>query len=320
MEAEMTAISRRGFIGGCAGAATALAAGAFLPRALSADPLGLPIGIQLYTVGSDMQKDAPATVKQIAAIGYKEVETAGFGSLKTAKELRKVFDDNGLKCPSAHVSFDLKNLQPAFDDANSLGCTYATASVARMMLLPPMDLASAPADQRSKMIASIMAPMTEDDCKKLADAMNTVGAAAKSNGLMFASHNHTEQFSLVEGKTAFDYLISHTDASSVAFEIDCGWISVAGHTPEEFINRYPGRVKMLHVKDFKAWDKGAAAGGPTSPQGMEIGQGVVDYKKIFADVKGKGIQHVFVEQEGPYSRMPAMQAAKVDYEYLHSLS
>jgi sugar phosphate isomerase/epimerase len=313
-------ISRRGFLGGCTGVAAAISAGAFATGDLYADPLGLPIGIQLYTVGSDMDKDAPGTIKQIAAIGYKEVETAGFGSLKTAKALRQVIDDNGLKCPSAHLTFDLKNLQPAFDDANTLGCTYATASVARMLILPMSDLASASPDQRAKIISTIMSPMTEDDCKKLVDAMNTVGAAAKKNGLMFASHNHTEQFSPVEGKTAFDYLISHTDPSSVAFEIDCGWISVAGHTPEEFINRYPGRVKMLHVKDFKAWEKGAAAGGPNSPQGMEIGQGVVDYKRIFADVKGKGIQHVFVEQEGPYSRMPAIQAAKVDYDYLHSLS
>jgi sugar phosphate isomerase/epimerase len=251
----MTIISRRGFIGGCAGAASAIAAETLTSRCLSADPLGLPIGIQLYTVGSDMQKDAPGTVKQIAAIGYKEVETAGFGSLKTAKDLRKALDDNGLNCPSAHLQFDLKNLQPTFDDANTLGCQYATASVARLLIMNMGDIASATPEQRNKIIASIMAPMTEDDCKKLVDVMNTVGAAAKKNGLMFASHNHTEQFSPVEGKTAFDYLISHTDPGSVEFEIDCGWIAVAGHTPEEFINRYPGRVKMLHIKDFKAWDK-----------------------------------------------------------------
>jgi sugar phosphate isomerase/epimerase len=65
--------------------------------------------------------------------------------------------------------------------------------------------------------------------------------------------------------------------------------------------------------------QGASTGDSKPPQGIEIGQGTVDYKKIFADVRGKGIRHCFVEQEGPYSRMPAMQAAKVDYDYLHSL-
>src|SRR5690348_15242505 len=80
------------------------------------DPLGLPLGIQLYTVGGDMQRDAAAAVKKIAEIGYKEVETAGFGSAGTAAALRKLLYDNGLKCPSAHLNFDLKNLNKAFDD------------------------------------------------------------------------------------------------------------------------------------------------------------------------------------------------------------
>src|ERR1700722_9629197 len=280
----MTKISRRGFLNQTAGLTAALAAGAAFPRWTAADPLGLPIGIQLYTVGSDVQKDAPAAVKQIAAIGYKEVETAGFGSLKTAAEFRKVLDDNGLKCPSAHLSFDLSNLQKAFDDANALGCTYATASVARMMILPPPDM-SLPADQRMKqMIAGIMAPMTEDDAKRLADVMNTVGAAAEKSGLVFASHNHTEQFSPVEGKTAFDYLVNHTDPKNVAFEIDCGWAMVAGYNPGDLVKAHPGRIKMLHIKDFLAFEKGATPGGPNSPKGAEIGGGIIDYKKIFADV------------------------------------
>jgi len=312
--------SRRGFLNRTAELTAALAATGALPRWAWSDPLGLPVGIQLYTVGADIQADAPAAVKQIAAIGYKEVETAGFGSLKTAAEFRKVLDDNGLKCPSAHLSFDLSNLQKSFDDANALGCKYATASVARQMILPPADKSLSAAEQRTQMIANIMAPMTEDDSKRLADVMNTVGAAAQKSGLIFASHNHTEQFSPVLGKTAFDYLVTHTDPKSVAFEIDCGWASVAGYDPGELVKAHPGRVRMLHIKDFLAFEKGGSAGGPNSPKGAEIGAGVIDYKKIFAEVKGRGIEHAFVEQEGPYSRMPAMQAAKVDYTYLHSLS
>ncbi|MEO6801727.1 MAG: sugar phosphate isomerase/epimerase [Granulicella sp.] len=317
----MEAISRRRFLK-CTGTfAAAGAAAAVLPRWAWANPLGLPIGIQLYTVGADMQKDAPGTVKQIAAIGYKEVETAGFGSVKTAAALRKLFDENGLKCPSAHLQFDLANLQPTFDDANTLGCQYATASVARMMIMPKMNLtANMTAAQRRAAMGDIMKPMNLDDLKKLADVMNTVGAAAKKSGLLFASHNHTEQFASIEGKTGLDYLITHTDPATVKFEIDCGWMTVAGFKPGDFVKRYPGRVKMLHVKDFLAFKTGAEPGGPDSPKGSEIGKGVVNYKEIFAEVKGHGIQHIFVEQEGPYSRMPAMQSAKVDYDYLHSLS
>src|SRR5580704_14189074 len=166
---KMNNISRRGFLNRTAGLTAALAAGAAFPRWTSADPLGLPIGIQLYTVGADLRTDAPATVKQIAAIGYKEVETAGFGSLKTAAEFRKLLDDNGLKCPSAHLQFDLTNLQKTFDDANALGCKYATASVPRQMILPPPDMSLSAVEQRTQMIANIMAPMSEDDSKRLAD-------------------------------------------------------------------------------------------------------------------------------------------------------
>jgi sugar phosphate isomerase/epimerase len=300
--------------------AAAAVATASASRFAMADPLGLPIGIQLYTVGADVNKDAPAAIKQIAAIGYKEVETAGFGSLKTATEFRKALDANGLKCPSAHLQFDLKDLNKAFDDAHALGCQYATTSVPRMILMAQTGSPySMTPEQRAAFGKKMMSPLEGDEIKRMADAMNTVGAAAKTAGLGFASHNHTMEFAMYEGKPGFDYLMTHTDPALVKFEIDCGWITVAGYKPGEYVDRYPGRVKMLHIKDFLPFDKSANP-GPGSVKGSEIGQGVVDYKAIFASMKGKGIQHIFVEQEGPYSRMPAMEAATVDYKYLHSLA
>lgn len=315
--------NRRQFLKRTAGIAVAGAVVGF-PKWTAADPLGLPIGIQLYTVGDDMNKDAPGTVKKIAEIGYKEVETAGFGSVKTAAALRKVLDDNGLKCPSAHLTFDLKNLNKAFDDAHALGCTYATASVPRLMIADVPSTTEGTPAQRQAALQQIMAvlsiPLTKADLKKLIDTMNQVGAAAHQQGLTFASHNHTFEFELIDGQPALHYMITQTDPNNVKFEIDCGWAEVAGHNPVDIANAYPGRVKMLHIKDFLPFETGAKAGGPGSPKGSEIGQGVVDYKAIFAGMKGKGIQHIFVEQEGPFSRMPAIQSAEVDYKYLHSLS
>ena len=319
-EADMT--NRRQFLKSTAGIA-AVGAMAGFPKWAAADPLGLPIGIQLYTVGDDMDKDAPGTVKRIAEIGYKEVETAGFGSVKTAASLRKLLDDNGLKCPSAHLTFDLKNLNKTFDDAHTLGCTYATSSVPRLIIsgIPPME--GTPAQRQAvlqRIIAFLATPMTKDDLKKLIDVMNQIGEAAHQQGLTFASHNHTFEFQLIDGQPALHYMVTQTNPTNVKFEIDCGWTEVAGHNPVDIVNAYPGRVKMLHVKDFLPFEKGATAGGPNSPKGSEIGKGVVDYKAIFAGVKGKGIQHIFVEQEGPFSRMPAIQSAEVDYKYLHTLS
>ena len=305
----MSNITRRVFLGRAGSLAAVTAMAAAMPRFASASPLHLPIGIQLYVVNADLNKDAEATIKQLATIGYKEVETAGFGSVKSAAALRKILDDNGIKCPSAHLQFDVNNLNKSFDDAHTLGCTYATTSV------PKQVLNSAYPAQRSGMLD----PLTPDQFKQMAEVLNKVGTAAKASGLRFGVHNHTMEFAPMNGKPGYDYLIANTDKDKVYFEIDCGWISVAGYKPAEFVNRYPGRVRMLHIKDFVAIEKGAST-GPNSPKGAEIGTGVVNYKEIFASLKGKGIEHIFVEQEGPYSRMPAMQAAAVDYKYLASLS
>jgi sugar phosphate isomerase/epimerase len=322
----MNSITRRQFLSRTGSVAALVAAGAALPRWAMADPLGLPIGIQLYVVNADLAKDAPGTVKKLAEMGYKEVETAGFGSAKTAKELRKILDDNGIKCPSAHLPLKLDSLQASFDDANALGCTYATSSVPQQWLaapMPAMDPNMSADDRKAAMAKAregMLAPLTPEKFKKLAEDMNMVGEAAKKSGLKFAAHNHTMEFATMDGKPGYDYLISHTDKDLVTFEIDCGWMTVAGYKPADFVARYPGRIKMLHIKDFLPYAKGASTAGPVRPEGSEIGQGVVNYKDIFAGVKGKGIQHIFVEQEGPYSRMPAIQAADVDYKYLHAIS
>ncbi|MGI4852915.1 MAG: TIM barrel protein [Janthinobacterium lividum] len=315
----MNGINRRQFLSRSALTVAGLAASTALPFSAWADPLGLPLGIQLYVVGADMQKDAAAAVKQIAAIGYKEVETAGFGSLKTAKELRKALDDNGLKCPSAHLQLKLNDLNASFDDAHALGCTYVTSSVPQMWLMGTPDPSMTP-EQRRAAMAGVLAPLKPDQFVTLAEDMNKVGAAAKAAGLKFCAHNHTMEFAMDGEKPGYDYLLTHTDKNLVSFEVDCGWMTVAGYKPADYVKRYPGRIKMLHIKDFIPYAKGASTGGPIRPEGAEIGQGVVNYKEIFAGVKSAGIEHIFVEQEGPYARMPAMQAAAVDYKYLHAIS
>src|ERR1700744_1631594 len=119
----MNGVSRRQFLARTGSLAAGALATLAVHNRLWAFPLGLPPGIQLYSVRSDLGQDAPRALKQVAAIGYKEVETAGFGSLKTAVEFRKALDDSGLKCPSAHLGFDIHNLQKTFDEANALGCT-----------------------------------------------------------------------------------------------------------------------------------------------------------------------------------------------------
>ncbi len=314
----MTNITRRQFLQNAAVTAAALA----MPRSGFSYPLGLPPGIQLYSVSSFIEKNASAALRQLADIGYKEVEPAGFGSLKTAAEFRKALDDIGLRCPSAHLTFDLQNLDKTFDDAKMLGCAYATASVPKTMLGPsalrPTPGPSSEERTAAKSRPASMAPMSEDEVKRLAKILNMVGARAKAAGLLYASHNHDYEFSTIGNETAYDYLLKHTDPSLVFFEIDCGWTTIAGFKPADFLRRYPGRFRMVHMSDYLPltphWEEQSIV-----PPGTELGQGFVPYKEILPSLENHGIQHIFVEQAGPFPRMTQMEAAKFDFDYLASI-
>lgn len=316
----MPQVSRRTFL---SRSAAALAAAAMLPNRAFPFPLGLPPGIQLYTVNLAIETDAPSTLQRLAAIGYKEVELAGYGSLKTATAFRRELDANGLRCPSAHLNFDLNNLGKTFDDAHTLGCQYATSSVPRRMLQSPDEPlpSGLSSEQRTREIAkrqqALLGPMSRDEVKRLAETLNKVGAAAKATGLTYASHNHGFEFAPIGAETAYDYLLEHTDHSLVKFELDCGWTSIAGKQPVDFLRRYPGRFKMVHLSDYlpltASWKDTSGV-----PPGAELGSGFIPYRKIVADLHHQGIEHAFVEQAGPFNRVPQLQAAELDYAYLET--
>ena len=159
--------------------------------------------------------------------------------------------------------------------------------------------------------------MSLEEAKHTAEFVNRVGAAAKRAGLQYVYHNHDFEFAdQGGGAIGYDVLLRDTDPELVKFEIDCGWMIFAGHDPIAYFTKYPHRFPMIHVKDFlPTHDKSAGA----EMLGAELGRGVVDYKPIFAAAKKAGLQHYFVEQEGPFSRMDPLQAARVDYDYLHAM-
>src|SRR6202161_4606745 len=119
----MNAASRRRFLIQSSRLGAAALASTWRSRRVFANPLGRPIGIQLYTVNTPMQEDAAGTLKKLRAIGFGEVESAGFGKL-SAQKFRQRLDDTGLACPSAHLQFDVNNLGPTFEDAHALGAAY----------------------------------------------------------------------------------------------------------------------------------------------------------------------------------------------------
>jgi sugar phosphate isomerase/epimerase len=178
----------------------------------------------------------------------------------------------------------------------------------------------APAVDHKPAAASSKRSMSLDEAKRTAELVNRIGEAAKRAGLQYVYHNHDFEFAdQGGGAVGYDVLLRESDPELVKFEIDCGWMIFAGHNPIDYFKKYPNRFPLIHVKDFLARDKSAGAGTGAPMLGAELGHGVVDYKPIFAAAGKAGLQHYFVEQEGPFARMDQLQAARVDYEYLHSM-
>jgi sugar phosphate isomerase/epimerase len=294
----MARINRRHFVGLMGGTLAAL----HTTRALAITG-GFAPGIQLYAVHEPLATDTPGTLKRLAAIGYKEVETAGYGQ-STAADYRRFCDDAGLKIPSAHVNFaGAADLGPLFADTNTLGAHYAVSSY---FIDRP---------QGTDRSASIGI----DAFKRTAARMNEFGRAAKAAGLQYAYHNHNHEFEkLPDGGSGFDLLLRETDASLVKFEIDCGWMIVAGGDPLHYFKAYPGRFRMLHIKDFLPQKPTTSISGAGRPQGAELGHGFIRYHNIIAAARPAGIEHIFAEQEAPYVR-PQLESAKVSYDYLETL-
>ena len=294
--------SRRQFLIGSGLGVAVLASYALPHLARAAPPPGKRPGIQLYTINDAMRADAAGSLKQLRKIGYVEVESAGYYGLPVT-QFRGLLDDAGVTCPSAHLQFDLNNLDGAFANAHALGAKYAVSSISRYLVLG----ADVPKD-------ILGTGMTLDEAKRTAEISNRIGEAARKAGLQFTYHNHNFEFAdQGGGASGYDVLLQETDPQLVKFEIDCGWMIFAGHDPVEYIRKYPHRFPMIHVKDF------LPAGKDGQMQGAELGRGTVDYKPIFAAAAQAGLQHYFVEQEGPFPRMSPLEAAKVDFDYLHSI-
>jgi sugar phosphate isomerase/epimerase len=301
----MRRISRRTFLK----TASATAACAALLRnasSLLANPLGLPLGLQLYSVRNILPKDYEGTLKQLAALGYREVEAAGFFS-HSPQEVKQAMDRAGLLCVSAHYS--LKDLLPKLDETiqfgKDLGLKYIVC--ASPMLKDPA--AKDPGSRAAR------ESMTLEDWRWNAKQFNSIGERMNAAGIRFAYHNHTPEFRTENGVVFYDELLKLTDPARVTMELDCGWAVVAGKNPAEYLTRYPTRFSMLHVKDFKIT---AATTPAAPPPSTELGRGTIDYHPIFEAARKAHIEHAFVEQEE--FDIPAMEALKIDADYMRALT
>jgi sugar phosphate isomerase/epimerase len=301
----MLRLSRRTFLKSISASGIGLAIGSRLPQ-LMASPLGLPLGIQLYSVRDFLPKDYDGTLRQLSAIGYREVEAAGFFGRSAAK-VKQSMNGAGLRCVSAHYS--LKDLLPKVDETieygRNLGLEYIVCAS------PWFKDPSGVKDAGSR---AARESMTLDDWRWNAEQFNRIGERVLAAGMRFGYHNHTPEFRSENGVVFYDELLRLTDPAKVSMELDCGWCAVAGKNPAEYLSRYPSRFSMLHVKDFKLT---AAVTPENAPSSTELGHGTIDYRPIFRAAKKAQIKHAFVEQEE--FDMPAMEAMKIDAEYMRKL-
>lgn len=275
--------------------ATLARAAALAGTTLRANPQGLPIGLELYTVRTELEKDFPGTLHKVAAIGYKEVELYGFLN-KPAAEIRQRLGDSGLTSVVAHYDLTLKDrLTREIDYAKELGLHY--------MLIAWLK----PEERRSL-----------DDYKHHADFFNHAGGQCKKAGIQFGYHNHNFEFKTYNGVLAFDELLRRTDPHLVQIEMDCFWITYAAKDPVEYFRKYPGRYPLLHIKDRKP-GYGVSVDVDDKPGPFtEVGRGVIDWKPIFAAVPVAGVKRCFVEQD--FCDGSPFESARISYEYLKNLT
>jgi sugar phosphate isomerase/epimerase len=287
--------NRRDFLRNTALGAAAIAAGTKWSDVLFSYPLGKPVGLQLYTLRDDLAKDVPGILKKVAEIGYKEAEVYDFYG-KSAAEFAKLLKDNGLVAPSGHyMTHHIKsNWQKHIDDAKTVGMKYMVNAILE------------PNERRSF-----------DDYKKLAELFNKAGEQTLKTGIHFCYHNHNFEFKKYGETTAFDYLLQALDPKLVNFEMDCFWVTHAGHTPVAYLEKHPGRFPLLHIKDLKDTPPPSTELDDRRGLFAEVGHGSIDWKPIFAAAPKGGMQHYYVEQD--YCERPALESVKMSFEYLKNL-
>jgi sugar phosphate isomerase/epimerase len=275
----------------------------------------LPIGLQLYTVREQLQKDFDGTLKQVAAAGYQEVEMAGFCN-RSAGEVKRSLEGAGLSCPSAH--YPLVELMAGLDQklayAKDLGLQYMICAFPWVADPSRFNGASNNVMARAMALAN---GLTLDDWKWNAEQFNKVGEQTRKAGIHFGYHNHDLEFKKFDGVMAYDQILRDTDPGLVTLELDCGWMEVAGHDPAAYLRKYPTRYSMLHVKDELDLSKPTTSLGGASA--TELGRGKINYKPIFEAAKIAGIKHYFVEQEA-FPDAPPFEAIKIDCDYLRNFT
>ena len=293
----MASISRREFFKKTAtDAAVAGFMAAGLGATLRANPLGLPIGSQTYPHRT-MIKDGnfAGLLKELKGIGVERIELcsaigyAEFAPLANGKETKKILDDNGMKCESAH--FSMKELREGQEKSIAWAKDIGITQMMTATLSGPVQ------DGKSTM----------DAVKTAADEYNKIAAVAAKAGIQQGLHNEGFELATVDGKRVYDVLFELLDPKLVKFQFQMSTIT-AGLVGADYFTKYPGRFISMHLQDIDmnapvppppppdpaaaGRGRGGRGGRPQKP----VGQGTIDWVKTFKAAKTGGVKNYFVEQ------------------------
>lgn len=234
------------------------------------------IGVQLYTFREQFTKDVKGTVELIHNMGIKEIEGGDtYGMEKMA--FKRLLDDNALKTISVGADFSEleKNPQAIIDNAKFFGASYVVCF----------------------WIPHNGNDFTLEDAKKAVTVFNTAGKLFKENGLTFCYHAHGYEFRPYEDGTLFDYLMKNLNPKYANFEMDVFWIKHPGQEPVALLEKYPGRFKLMHLKDREHGTPGNLNGDADVETNVVLGKGDVGIAAIMKVAKKAGVKHYFIEDE-----------------------
>ena len=266
----------------------------------------------MFMFAADYRKDPAGTLKSLAAIGYGYVE-AFASAIPSIADFKKALSDSGLGCPSSHFLFGLgEPTEKLLDQASAMGVHYVLSSI-----LPP----EPPTSGNFASVLDRVNHMTADDFRRVAALANQIGESAQKRGMQYAYHNHNFDFRKVEGNTTgYEILLRETDPKLVKLELDAGWAAVGGADPAAIIRANPGRVRLLHFKDFSSItppDNELSRRAAASI--VDLGTGVAPLKAAYEAAREAGVKYFIVDHDPPFHGQTTMQAAKVDYDFVARL-
>jgi len=270
---------------------TALAGSSLLGHRLHADSSHYPFGIQLFTVRRDMQRDADDVLTQLAGFGYQQIQSfeGGQGMFwgRSPRAFREFINDLGMEPVASHCNVN-EGFERKAEQAAEAGMNY---------LVCPM----------------IGRQDSLDGYRRWADNFNRFGEISRQAGLRFAYHNHAYTFMPQDGEYPQDVLMQNTDPSLVDYELDMYWVDVAGGDIEQWLQKYPGRFVLGHVKDRMRGEDGEPAN-----ESVILGTGTIDYQRLIPEAHAAGMRYFLVEQEA-YRGTTPLDSSRENARFMQQL-